>query len=464
MVAKRHTKRAVIYTRQSLDRNGTGLAVARQRKACEKLCTERGFTVVETLTDNDLSASTGKHRPGYQRVLDLVDAALVDVVVVWHIDRFVRRLADLEDVITRCEKTGVRLATVSGDLDLSTDQGRLVGRILASVARGEVERKGARQRAALDQAAAMGKPIRFAHRSFGYLADFVTPHPVEGLAVREACRAIAAGASLTSIARKWNADALPTPQGGQKWQHQTVRSVLTNPRIAGLRRRDGELHTGSWTPLVDRETWESVVRTVTDPARTPPRGVRTLLSGIAKCVCGQYVSGGRRYDGEPTYRCRDLPGGGGGHVGRVAAPVDRYIIDRVLVALSADDARDLLYDRTRPDVDDLRAQMVAVNTRLDRLAEDNIEGTVTDAQLKAGTKRAKAILVELESGLADADRLAVLGPLVDSDDVEAAWKALDLSRQRAVIDLLMEEITLLKPGMGKRTFDPRTVPFEWRKM
>jgi DNA invertase Pin-like site-specific DNA recombinase len=63
-----------------------------------------------------------------------------------------------EDVIERCERAGVKLATVSSDLDLSTDTGRLVGRILASVARAEVERKGARQRRAYQQAAELREP------------------------------------------------------------------------------------------------------------------------------------------------------------------------------------------------------------------------------------------------------------------------------------------------------------------
>ncbi len=91
----------------------------------------------------------------------------------------VRKLTDLEDVITRTEGSGVRIATVSGDIDLSTDQGRLVGRILASVARGEVERKGARQKAARAQSAVAGKPVKWSHRSFSYYEDKVTARLAE---------------------------------------------------------------------------------------------------------------------------------------------------------------------------------------------------------------------------------------------------------------------------------------------
>jgi DNA invertase Pin-like site-specific DNA recombinase len=55
--------------------------------------------------------------------MDAVGDKRADVVIVWAVDRLVRRLADLEMVIDACEASGVKLATVSGDLDLSTDQG-----------------------------------------------------------------------------------------------------------------------------------------------------------------------------------------------------------------------------------------------------------------------------------------------------------------------------------------------------
>ena len=54
--------RAAIYLRQSKDPDQTGLAVDRQRIDCEKLATERGWTVVRTEVDNDMSASSGRRR------------------------------------------------------------------------------------------------------------------------------------------------------------------------------------------------------------------------------------------------------------------------------------------------------------------------------------------------------------------------------------------------------------------
>ena len=61
------------------------------------------------------------------------------------------------------------LATVSGDVDLSTAQGRLAARLKGAVARHEIDQMKARQRRKHRQKAEQGLPHWT--RAFGYLAD-----------------------------------------------------------------------------------------------------------------------------------------------------------------------------------------------------------------------------------------------------------------------------------------------------
>jgi DNA invertase Pin-like site-specific DNA recombinase len=75
-------------------------------------------------------------------VLQLAEDREVDVIVGWHVDRLTRTLTELEHLIELSQRTDVRVAAVSGDLDLTSDAVRLVGRILACVARGEVGGSG----------------------------------------------------------------------------------------------------------------------------------------------------------------------------------------------------------------------------------------------------------------------------------------------------------------------------------
>ena len=53
---------------------------------------------------------------------------------------------ELEDLIDLADEKGLLLATVTGDADLSTDNGRLYARIKGAVGKSEIERKAARQR------------------------------------------------------------------------------------------------------------------------------------------------------------------------------------------------------------------------------------------------------------------------------------------------------------------------------
>jgi site-specific DNA recombinase len=202
----------VIYTRQSKDGEGNGLAVARQLAECRKLAAERGWTVAREFEDNDTSASNGKARPGFDAAMTMISEGRAGLLIVWAADRLVRKLADFERVIELFERTGAKLVTVSGDLDLSTDAGRLVGRILASVAPGEVERKSARQKLAAQQSARAGKRWTGCPRPFGYLGDHATPDPAEAAAIQEAARMLLGKSTIAAVVRDWSARGLRPPQ------------------------------------------------------------------------------------------------------------------------------------------------------------------------------------------------------------------------------------------------------------
>jgi site-specific DNA recombinase len=457
-----------------VDRTGDELGVTRQRQDCERLAAERGWTVVATITDNDVSATRG-HRRRFGEVLQLIDDKAVDVVIVWAVDRLVRRLADLEDVIERCERAGVKLATVSGDLDLSTDMGRLVGRILASVARGEVERKGARQRRAYQQAAESGEPPG-GPVPFGFQPDRKTHHAAQAEAIRDAYSALLAGGTLAGIARRWNAAGLTsgrirTGRGrvGQssQWCAETVRAVVLKPRNAGVRAYNGEIiGPARWEPIVGEETWRAAVALLSDPSRRQaPHSARRLLSGIAICgVCQGPVNAGTTLRTYHTYRCRAA-----GHVARRGDHVDEYVSAIVVERLARPDAADLVTDNTRPDVPALRVEAVSLRSRLQTAAvEFADDDTVTPAQFRAITTRLRTRLDAVEAKLADAGRVSVLGPFIGDagedrdaamDRVRGVWDAMlaeGTDRCRAVVDTLMS-VTLHPPGPGARKFDPATV-------
>src|SRR4051812_21191981 len=127
--------RAVIYARISLDRSGDELGVQRQVKACRDLADQRGGSIAREDVHNDRSAFSRKPRPEFEALMQDVSAGLVDQIIVWRTDRFYRRVSDLERIVPMVDRAGVSVeAVMSGQVNLATADGRMMARIMGSVA------------------------------------------------------------------------------------------------------------------------------------------------------------------------------------------------------------------------------------------------------------------------------------------------------------------------------------------
>ena len=451
---------AVIYARQSLDRTGEGAAVDRQIADCQQLAERRGWTVLETLTDNDMSASTGKPRPGYQRLLTLMRSRSVDAVVVWHVDRLTRRLVDLEEVISICEGTGVRLATVTGDLDLSTDTGRMMARILASVARGEVERKGARQRAANSQRADAGR-MGWTRRPFGYDRQngVTVVVDAEARGLEQAAEMILAGETLASGVRLLDGLKLTTT-AGKPWNVTSLRRALLNPRYSGRVTYNGaDVTEGKWPVILPADVQERLGEKLRDVRRRVQQGTEAkhLLSGLAHCGrCGAVMfattmkNHGTAYMG---YRCTSC------YLARRLDLVDEVVEGVALARLSRPDAASLFVEAE--DVPALRAECAELRERRDDLAGLLADGLLSGSAVRERSQGLTRRIADLEDRISQALGESPLAALTDAEDVGAAWNAMPLRTRKQVVDLLMT-VTILPAGKGAR-FSPDQVQIEWRQ-
>jgi site-specific DNA recombinase len=123
------------------------------------------------------------------------------------------------------------------------------------------------------------------------------------------------------------------------------------------------------------ETWRAVRAILDDPGRKPARGVRTLLGGIARCPCGNVITGmpfAHRAPDLPVHppRNRDWTGR---HVARQAGPVDEFITKLVIARMSRDDAADLIATPDSGiDVAALREEAAAIRTNLEERARSTV--------------------------------------------------------------------------------------------
>lgn len=457
--------RAAIYTRMSQDRGGTQLGVDRQRADCEQYARRRGWHVQQVYCDNDRSASNGKRRPAYEQMLLDVTAGHLDAVVAWDLDRLHRRPVELERFIDLADRHNLALGTFGGDVDLGSSAGRLHARIMGSVARHEIEHKSERQRRAAVQAAELGRPTG-GPRPFGYKDGGRAVDAVEARAVRDAFDALLAGTPLREIARDINRRGIRTSLG-KEWSATQVRAMMLRARNAGLRTYRGEIvGPADWPALVDETTWRAAFAVLRDPTRktSPGFATRWLLSGLAHCgVCSETVSSAgvarTRVDGtRPTvYRCRTRQ-----HVARDADPVDALVVEAVVKRMARPDAARLLVDDDAPDSDALRKEARNLRSRLDTLAVDFADGSLTAAQLRTATERLRSKLDAVETAQAHTHRAPILAGLVGKTDVQAAWDALPFARRRAVIDTLMRVTIDPEPVRGARLFNRQLIRIEWK--
>ena len=214
--------RAAIYVRISDDPTGRQAGVTRQQDDCAALAERLGWDVAATFSDNDISAYNGKRRPGFEAMLAALRNHEFDAVICWHTDRLYRRTKDLERLVDIADAVQIRTVT-AGDFDLATSTGRMVARILASVAQQESEHHAERRVRANGQKAAAGV-WETSYRPFGYTRDGKPLEP-EASMVRGAVTDIFSGKSLRSIAKAWNQTGVTTTRGAT-WAPQRHRQVV----------------------------------------------------------------------------------------------------------------------------------------------------------------------------------------------------------------------------------------------
>lgn len=460
--------RAAAYQRISFDKAGDEHGVANQLADQKRTAKARGYTITLSKSDNDMSALTGKRRPGYERIMEVAARGEIDVILVFQTSRFWRNRRERAEGIEILRKAGVSLIATKGpSLDMSTAYGRAMAGLLGEFDTMESEVKSERQQLANREAAMAGKARKASPLAFGWQRDRVTADPAEKAAVADACRALLAGGTITGIVRDWDRRGVrphqapfgPLPE--QAWTSTSVRQILANPRNAGIAvYRGAETARGEWESLVAEPVYRAVVQILGDRKRDT-KGVTTLLGHLAVCRCGNHVGGSSSANGLPAYRCIQATRGNrpGPHVMVKAAEIDEAIGYLVVGRLSKPDAWGLLAPAAKKDATPLRDEAQVIRVNLARLGELFVAGNIDEADLIGGRQHGSIRLAEIKAELAELGRESVLAPLIA--DIKE-WESYSPDRRRPVIDALMT-VTLYPSGRGARVFDPeKVIKIRWK--
>jgi site-specific DNA recombinase len=461
---------AAIYARISSDPNGDQLGVKRQIADCQDFAARRGWPVFDVYVDDDQSAYSGRPRPAYRRMLADIRDASVDAVIVWHLDRLHRQPRELEEFFEVCEAASLRaMASVSGDIDLATDDGRFLARILGAVARKESDDKSRRITRKHLELAQAGKDTGGGSRPFGWRTDRRTIEPAEAAAIREAAARIRAGDSLRGLAADWNARGIKSARGGP-WSVHVLRRMMMSARLSGQRSYRGEIVArAEWEPILSDEDTAQLRAILGDPTRMKRRTVRRYLlsGGLLKCsICGATLVARPRGDGERRYVCAKGPGlPGCGGIAILADPLEQLVAEAVLHRLDTPELAAALVGAASEDVDAEAAHssLAADRAQLDQLATAYGEVQITFSEYLAARKPIES---RIEAGQRKISRLtqttAIADHVGDATELRSTWADLPLNRQRSVVAAVLDRLVVGRALKGRNRFDPDRVTPVWR--
>lgn len=151
MTAKPQKLRCAVYTRKSSDE---GLDQAfnslhAQREACEAYVKSQigeGWVLLPKLYDDGGLSGGTMERPALKALLADIDEGLIDVVVVYKVDRLTRSLMDFARIVERFDSRQVSFVSVTQAFNTTNSMGRLTLNVLLSFAQFEREVTGERIR------------------------------------------------------------------------------------------------------------------------------------------------------------------------------------------------------------------------------------------------------------------------------------------------------------------------------
>jgi DNA invertase Pin-like site-specific DNA recombinase len=336
--------RCAVYTRKSteegLDKEFNSLQA--QREACEAyIASQRseGWALVRDAYDDGGFSGGTLERPGLQQLLADIEEGLVDVVVVYKIDRLSRSLMDFSKLVEVFDRAGVTFVSVTQSFNTTTSMGRLTLNILLSFAQFEreviAERVRDKIRASRQKGMWMGGSV-----PLGYVVQNrkLMVHEPEAAVVRSMFERFLRIGSATVLAWELRAEGVVTTKG-RPIDKGYLYKCLSNRTYLGLAIHKGTAYPGEHAPIIDQDLWDKVHAILAENARTRSANTRAqtpaLLKGLIFGPTGAAMSPTHTRKGNRLYRyyvSQDVlkRGRDACPVGRVsAAEVEALVIDQL---------------------------------------------------------------------------------------------------------------------------------------
>ncbi|WP_246128162.1 recombinase family protein [Amycolatopsis rhizosphaerae] len=301
--------RVGIYVRRSTDDEHQPYSIEAQDTRLDAyIGSQPGWRLVARFPDDASGAST--KRDGLGKAMAAARAGLIDVLLVYRVDRFSRNLRDMVMLLDELDSAGVVFRSATEPFDTSTPMGRMLVQMLGMFAQFERDTIIDRVIAGMERKAAKGK-WKGGKRPFGYQVDKTT----HTLIVDEHEAAIVRlifdlytrnRLGSRAIAKVLNNRGHRTSSGGTWSGYQVIRALNNRVYLGELTFRENTV-TDTHDAIIDPKLWEQA-QDILD-ARGESHAHRAasssdyVLTGRLRCPkCGKAMIGTRATGRNKTYR------------------------------------------------------------------------------------------------------------------------------------------------------------------
>jgi len=265
--------RCAIYTRKSTE-HGLELefnSLDAQREACEayiKSQASQGWRVLPKPYDDPAYSGGTLDRPALKQLLTDIEAGIVDVIVVYKIDRLTRSLADFAKLVETFDRKSISFVAVTQQFNTTSSMGRLTLNVLLSFAQFERELSSERVR---DKIAASRRKGKWTGGTvpLGYEAKDkkLVIHPKEAETVRTIFKQYLRLKSFGLLVQDLDKRGIVTKirdtkvskcRGGIPFTYGPLAHLLKNRIYLGEIHHDSKWYSAEHKPILDKRVFDQV--------------------------------------------------------------------------------------------------------------------------------------------------------------------------------------------------------------
>lgn len=287
--------------------------------------------------------------------------------------------------------------------------------------------------------------------------------------------------SLRSVVADLRERGIASVTGGT-WTQHTLSRLLRNPRLAGLKERDGQLVKARWPAILTPAVHRRLVKLLADPARRPVNATNVrkyiLSGGLLACGfpledpdgtehdCGKQLYTQPSVSAKRGYVCRKGPPSYGcGRIRIAAEPLEEEVAVRAMARLGSPKIRARLeraIGGIDPDDTAITDALAAIDERRAEAGREYATRAISMTTLKAIEAEARAEQKSLRERHAQAQRLATL-PALTPEELAVWWVDAPLEARRDLLALVLEKV-IVRPATrrGFIRLDPDRLEFRWK--